>query len=145
MPRLSLWGVTPDLMLLVVVSWSLLRGNSQGFPLALASGLILDLLSGGPFGAATLSLTLASMIASWSQHGIARDSIWLPLAAASLATVLYDGIYLVILRACGRPITWGLGFLQVIVPSIAWNALAMYPAYGLLRRLHLRTVFGQSE
>jgi rod shape-determining protein MreD len=145
MPLFSLWGLTPDLMLLAVVSWSLLRGMDQGLPLALAGGMLLDLLSGGPFGLATLSLTVAAAVTSFGQSGIARESVWLPLVAGSLATAVYDGVYLVILRLLGRPLSWTLGLVHVILPSMVWNVLMMYPAYWLLRRLHLRTAPGRSE
>jgi rod shape-determining protein MreD len=145
MPKLSLWGLTPDLMLLAVVSWGLLRGLAQAFPLTLAGGMLLDLLSGGPFGAATLSLTVASTVTSLSQFGIARESVWLPLVAGSLAAAVYNGVYLVILRLLGRPFSWNLGLVHVIIPSMVWNGLMMYPAYWLLRRVHLGATLGQSE
>jgi rod shape-determining protein MreD len=144
MPKFSLWGLTPDLMLLTVVSWSLLRGLAEGLPLALAGGMLLDLLSGGPFGTATLSLTVASAITSLSQSGIARESVWLPLAAGSLAAAVYNGLYLVVLRLLGRPFAWYLGVAHVIIPSMVWNGLMMYPAYWLLRRGHLRATLGRS-
>ncbi len=144
MPRWSVWGITPDLMLLVVVSWSLLRGIGAGFPLALFGGMILEMISGGPFGGIILSLLVASAVTAYAHTGISRDSVWLPLAAASLATALYIGLYSIVLRISGRPVDLSLGLLQVIVPSLVLNVMAMYPTYWLLRRLHQRTVFGQA-
>jgi rod shape-determining protein MreD len=144
MPRLSVWGITPDLVLLVVVSWSLLRGIGRGLPMGLFGGLILELISGGPFGGVILSLLAASAATTYAHTGISRDSVWLPLAAGSLATVLYIGLYGLVLRASGRPVDLALGLLQIMVPSVALNVIAMYPIYWLLRRLHQRTVFGQA-
>lgn len=140
-----MWGITPDLMLLVVVSWSLLRGVGAGLPLGLFGGLILEMISGGPFGGVVVSLLVASAVTTYAHTGISRDSVWLPLAAGSLATALYVGLYAVLLRASGRPVDLALGLLQVIVPSAVLNVVAMYPVYWLLRRLHQRTVFGQAE
>ena len=145
LPGLRLGDVTPDLVLLVVVSWSLLRSSSQGLPLAVVGGMVLDLLSGGPFGAVTLSLVPASALTSLVQQRIARDSPWLPLAAGSLAGLLYNGFHALILRISGRPLRLGLGLAEWFLPSILWNALLMYPVYALMRRLHLRTAFGQAE
>jgi rod shape-determining protein MreD len=145
MPQLSLWGLTPDLLLLVVVSWGLLRGLEEVVPLALAGGLLLDLLSGGPFGVATVSLTVATTVTSLSQLRIPRESAWLPLFGAGLGTVLYDGLYWTILRLTGRDIPWSLALLQVVLPSLAWNCLLMYVVYGWLRRLHRRAALRQVE
>ena len=57
-PYLSTWGVFVDLPLLVVVSWSLLQGRREGLAWGLVAGVGIDVLSGAPFGAATLSLAL---------------------------------------------------------------------------------------
>lgn len=141
MPRLSLWGVMPDLLLLVVVSWVLLRGAREGAMWVLGGGLMLDLLSGGPFGIATISLGVASLVASLSQLNVSQTSAWLPLAAGVLATFVYNVIYLALLRICGRSIPWGPSLLHVVLPSIALNALATYPTYWAMRWLHVRTSY----
>jgi len=137
--------VAPDLMLLVVVSWSLLRGSSQGLPLAFVGGTVLDLLSGGPFGAITLSLVPAMALTSLVQYGIARDSPWLPLAAGSLSALLYNVIHALILRISGRPLRLGPALAEWFLTSILWSTLLMVPVYALMRRLHLRTALRQSE
>jgi rod shape-determining protein MreD len=138
MPRFALWGVRPDLMLLVVVSWSLLRGTKEGLQWALGGGLLLDLLSGGPFGAATLSLALSSVVASLGEVTVSRGTAWLPVAASLMATALYDLTYMLVLQLAGRPVLWGLGLARVIVPSMALNGLATYPTYWTLRWLNRR-------
>ena len=138
MPRFALWGVRPDLMLLVVVSWSLLRGTKEGLLWALGGGLLLDLLSGGPFGAATLSLALSSVVASLSEVTVSRGTVWLPVAASLAATALYDLTYMLVLQLAGRPVLWGLGLTRVVVPSLALNGLATYPTYWTLRWLNRR-------
>jgi rod shape-determining protein MreD len=142
LPRFSLWGVVPDLMLLVVVSWSLLRGAKAGVPWALGGGLVLDLLSGGPLGAATVSLTLSSAVASLDALNLFRDSLWLPLFASLLATAIYDGTYVVILLVSGRPVQWASSLLRVVIPCMTLNALVMYPTFWAMRWLHRRTIAG---
>jgi len=139
MPRLALWGVKPDLMLLVVVSWSLLRGAREGAAWALGGGLLLDLLSGGPFGAATMSLMLSSLVAGLGELNLFRGSLWLPLAAGVLASAVYNVAFLLILQVLGRPVMWGAGLLLVALPATALNALATYPTYWSVRWLHRRT------
>ena len=138
MPSIALSGVIPDLMLLVVVSWSLLRGSRASLLWALGGGLLLDLLSGGPFGAATLSLTLSSLVTGLGEFNVFRDSLWLPLVASILATVAYDLAYVVILQVSGRSLPLVASLPQVIIPGMILNALVMYPTYGAMRWLHQR-------
>lgn len=139
MPSLSLSGVMPDLMLLVVVSWSLLRGTREGLLWALAGGLLLDLLSGGPFGVAVVSLALSSVIIGMGELNVVRDTLWLPLVASVLATAVYELAYWAILQISGHALLWIPSLLQVLGPGIILNALVMYPTYWAMRWLSRRT------
>jgi rod shape-determining protein MreD len=139
MPSLSWSGVMPDLMLLVVVSWSLLRGTREGLLWALAGGLLLDLMSGGPFGVAVVSVVLSSVIIGMGELNVVRGSLWLPLVACVLATATYDVAYWSILQVTGRSSYTVHGLLQVMGPSFILNALAMYPTYWATRWLSQHT------
>lgn len=133
MPSLSVSGVMPELMLLVVVSWSLLRGTREGLLWALGGGLWLDLMSGGPFGAAVFSLAVSSVIVGMGEFNFVRDSLWLPLLASALATAVYEGVYWAILQLTGRSLHTVYTLLRVLVPAMAVNVLAMYPVYWVTR------------
>jgi len=138
LPSFSVGGIVPDVMLLAVVSWSVLRGPRAALPLALGGGLLLDLLSGGPFGAATASLVLASVVTGLEQLNLFRDSLWLPLLAGVLATLLYNGAYMMVLALFGRTVQWLPTVRQVILPEIALNIALMYPVFWGMRWLHRR-------
>ncbi|MGC8788100.1 MAG: rod shape-determining protein MreD [Anaerolineae bacterium] len=138
MPNFMLFGVVPDLMLLVIVSWTLLRGIQEGIVWALAGGFMLDLLSGGPFGAITISLSLSTLVAGSGSPTIFHGASWLPALAGAVATGLYNLLYLIILQLSGRPMPWGPSLLQVAVPCMIVNALVMYPIYWAMRWLHHR-------
>lgn len=138
LPSFSLAGIVPNLMLLVVVSWSVLRGFRAALLLALGGGLLLDLLSGGPFGAATASLVLSSVVMGLEQLNLFRDSLWLPLLGGVLATVLYNGAYLIMLTVFGRTVQWLPTVQRVILPEMALNVVVMYPVFWGMRWLHRR-------
>lgn len=137
MPTL-LFGVVPDLMLLVVVSWTLLRGIHESIVWALAGGLILDLLSGGPFGAITVALSIAVLLTGLSGPSVFGGSVWLPVLASIMATGVYNLVYPMILRFSGRPGLWASSLLQVAIPCMIVNAVVMYPTYWVMRWLHHR-------
>jgi rod shape-determining protein MreD len=135
LPSFALAGVMPELMLLVVVSISLLRGTRSGLLWALCGGLLLDLLSGGPFGTATISLALSSILVGAAQLNVLHDVLWLPWVASMLATAVYGLSYWVILQVTGRSMPWLSSLLQVIIPGMIVNALAIYPTYWVMRRV----------
>lgn len=133
MPRFAIWGVHPDLMLIVVVSWALSRGYREGLGWALIGGLVLDLLSSAPFGAFTVSLLATSLLVGSMQSFFFGMGIFLPIVAATTSTFVYDIVILAFLQALGHPTVWGSSIGQVILPSAVLNTLFMIPVYWIIR------------
>lgn len=138
LPRLPMGGLKPDLVLLLVLAWGMLRGSRQGLIWGLVGGLSLDVLSSLPFGTSTALLMLAGLLA-----GLVRAEIWaghliLPVVAAALATVLFDLLGLACGAVAGWPVDWLEMFLGVALPSAGLNALVMVVVFWPLRRAALR-------
>ncbi|MCK4449775.1 MAG: rod shape-determining protein MreD, partial [Anaerolineae bacterium] len=116
MPHLTVMGVKPDLMLLMVISWSLLRGAQEGAIWALVGGIGLDLVSGAPFGTSTVALVALSLVAGLGELSVFRTHIALPLIATLIATLAYDLFFLLLLYAEGRSIAWTDSLTKVVLP-----------------------------
>ena len=139
MPRITLLGVHPDLMLMAVTSWSLLRGSQEGMLWALVGGVMTDLFSGGPFGVTTLSLLVVGFLSGLGEKTVFRFDLLVPILVIPLATLAYDGVLLALLSMLGWPSQWGANFVQIILPSALVNTLGMPLVYILLRTLDRRT------
>jgi len=139
MPHLTIMGVKPDLMLLAVMSWSLLRGSEEGLVWAFIGGLALDLLSGAPFGASTLALMAVSFFSGLGEVRIFRTHIVLPLLTALFATIVYDLLFLFLLQMSGWPVAWLDNLVKVILPSALLNMALSPIVYQILRWLHRAT------
>ena len=138
-PHLSLGGIKPDIVLLVVISWSLLRGAEEGVVWGLIGGILLDLLSGAPFGVFTIAMAAVSFLTGMGEMNVFRTNIALPLATIFFATIAYNLIFLILLQAMGWPIAWIDGFIRVILPTTLLNTLLMPIVYKLMHWLHRRT------
>ncbi len=136
--HLTIWGVHPDLPLLVVAGWSLLRGPREGAVWGFIAGVVVDLLSGAPFGAATLSLTIVGLLAGLGRATVFRSRLVLLLATAFLGTIVYDLIFMVVLAISGRTVVWLDGLLRIIIPSALINAVLMPLVYWLMRSMQKR-------
>ena len=147
LPYLSLAGVKPDLMLLVVISWGLLRGLREGLLWAFVGGLCLDLFSGAPFGVSALALLVAALLAGAGASGNLFQALHLawPGAAVFFATLIYDFTFLTLLQIMGRPVAWGASLLKIVLPAALLNAFLAVPVYLALRGLHERTAHEQLE
>lgn len=139
MPHLTILGVKPDLVLLVVISWSLLRGAKEGVIWALVGGIGLDLLSGAPFGTSTVALLVLSLLAGMGELSVFRTHIALPLIATLLATLAYDLFFLLLLHMRGYSIAWADSLIKVVLPSTLLNVLLAPFIYKALYWLHRKT------
>jgi rod shape-determining protein MreD len=136
--HLSLWGVFPDLPALVVVSWGLLRGAREGSLWGFVTGLAVDILSGGPFGAATLSLMMVGFVSGLARGSVFAGHLVFPVATMFLTTVLYDLGLLSLIGLSGRTVSWMDTLFRIILPSALLNALLMPLVFGLMRVLNNR-------
>ncbi|MFN2130826.1 MAG: rod shape-determining protein MreD [Anaerolineae bacterium] len=138
MPRITLLGVHPDLVLMAVTSWSLLRGAEEGMLWALVSGVILDLLSGAPFGVYSLTLLIVGFATGLGQRNMLRIDILAPIIVIPVATLVYMLVIATLLKVLGWNMAWGARLKAVLLPSILVNSLAMPFVYLPARLLHRR-------
>jgi rod shape-determining protein MreD len=138
--RLQIFGVSPNLALLFTVGWVLFCGVRQGIAVALVGGLVLDALSGAPFGFSTLSLLLASLVAGLGESNVFRTAWFLPYLVIALATLVYEGTLMFLLRMAGRPMIWAPALGRIVFPEALLNLLFMPLVYISLGRL--RVVWG---
>jgi rod shape-determining protein MreD len=142
-PHVAIWGVFADLPLVVVVSWSLLRGPREGILWGFVAGVMVDLFSGAPFGASTLALIAVGLLAGLGAATVFRAQIALPLLAMFLATIVYDLLFLLIVGISGYPVAWLESLYRLILPSAALNAVLTPVVLVAMRWLHTR--FGRED
>ena len=139
LPPLTILGIKPELMLLMVLAWSLLRGVEEGLVWAFVGGLILDLFSGGPLGASALALLIVSSLSSLVQGAVTRTSFLLPMGAALVGTLVYQGLVLLVVQLARGDVPWVDSLLRLILPSLAVNTLLMPVMFQVLVWLDRKT------
>jgi rod shape-determining protein MreD len=135
-PDLRLFGGALDLVLLLTLGWTISGDWLGGIAWGFIGGLCLDLLSGGPLGAASLGLVLMAYFASLTEGRFWRSHVLLPLATIALGTFGFHTLYLIGLSLNGHPVDWGYGLSRVTLPAAVLNTVAMLPVYHALRWLH---------
>jgi rod shape-determining protein MreD len=138
-PALGFVPVRPDLVLQMVVIWTLLRGWRQGLAWGFVGGLMLDLFSGAPFGTATLALLLVAFCCSAGSVSAFRDNPLLPVVLVFWATVLYGLLFLFLLRTHEVPVPWIGMMRQVVVPNAIVNTALSPLTFWFLSRIERRT------
>lgn len=136
--RMHFFGASPDLLLVVVVCWSLLRSEFDGLLWAFAGGLAVDLIAGLPLGTTPLALMPTCFLAGLGRSRVFTGSLPLPALLVALATPIFGWINLLIQQMRGVPVDWIGSTLRVVLPELALNALLVLVTYPILRWLAAR-------
>src|SRR5512140_1465644 len=80
-PLLPFGEARPDLFLVIVVAWGIVRGGGEATLWGLSGGLVLDLFSGVPFGMQTLGLGALGLLGDLMETNFFRSNVLIPLAA----------------------------------------------------------------
>jgi rod shape-determining protein MreD len=133
--RFRFFGASPNLLLVVVVCWSLLHTVSEGLLWAFVGGLGVDLIAGLPLGATPLALMPTCFLAGLGRKSIFTSSVLLPALLVALATLIFGWINLLMLSVRGVPVDWSSSILRVMLPEMALNVLLALVIYPVLRWL----------
>ena len=132
-PQLAIGGARPQLVVVWVVCWAVVRGRGEAMSWAIFGGLLLDLMSQAPPGAHLLALTVVAFVADLG-HTVMQGSTALFAAAAVFAASLAYGIVLVlVLAATGRPMSLADAVVLNVFPGALYNLVVLVPMFLVLR------------
>lgn len=137
-PHLAIFGVTPNLLLLVVITLAFVEGSSAGASTGFVAGLLMDLLSTGPIGAWALVMTVTGYLSGSLKRNLFAEGWLAPVTVGIVAALVADLAYLIVVTVIGvGPAFWGaLG--RLVLPRAVYNAVLVMLAYPWLARF-LRT------
>jgi rod shape-determining protein MreD len=121
--RVSVLGGQPNLVLLAVLLWSLLRGVDEGLVWAFLGGLIVDLMSGGPLAGTAIALLAAAYLAGQSLAEQVGSQAVRSMILTVLGTATYHLVLLAVLNWTGHTVDWPFSLTRVAVPSVVLNGM----------------------
>lgn len=141
MPALSLAGVVPDLLLILVITVAYTRGSISGMLTGLLAGLLTDACFGDFVGLCALFYLCIGYVAGYSKKIYDERDYVLPMLMIAAGEFLYTFAYYVAHFLLRSRTELGYYFLHMILPRIVYTVLAaavLYPLFHLLHRLLLR-------
>jgi rod shape-determining protein MreD len=132
--QVHILGGVPDLVLVMLVGVSLLRGSVYGAVGGFFAGLLVDTATLGQLGLTSLVLTIAGYWIGRYGETTGRDRGHAPYTSVAVVTVLFAFGVLIVHFVLGERAPAG-DVLRGLVPSIMLNLILTGPVYALLRRL----------
>jgi rod shape-determining protein MreD len=143
-PPFSLLGGQPDLIFLLVVSWSLNAPLEQGVVWAFVGGLCKDLMSAAPLGTSTLGIILIVFGIRVVRLQIYSVGLFTLVWIVLLGTLIQQLLTFIIIMSAGFSPAFadqlGYGIVleeisYIILPTIVYNLVAIVPIYWFVRRI----------
>ena len=133
--NLTIRIVRPDLVLLVVVTNSAIRGMEEGLLGGLLGGLMVEVFSAAPFGGSILAMGVIGLATGLWEANVYRTSVLIPVVAVFLATILYHSFLLLAFQGAGWTVEWISTLALQTVPGAVENACLSPLVFLFVRRM----------
>jgi len=129
-----LLGVAPNLVLVMLVCWLVVRGLDDVLPMVAVCGVTLGLIDLQTPGLVLLALVIAiAATGAIRELHIVHSEIVLTLALVAAASIIYEGILFLHVLATGGVFEPLQGLLNAVLPAAAVNVVIAVPVYLLMR------------
>jgi rod shape-determining protein MreD len=133
LPEFSIFGVQPNLLIVVLVAWMSIRGKQEALPLIVTAGLLQGLLDSEPLGLAMLAFAPLVMMTEVREWKLVESDLLPAVVLTVLATIAYEGVMLISAAVTGDSVDWMAAITHVVLPAAIANALLLLPVYGVMR------------
>lgn len=137
-PQIRFTGGGPDLVFLVVLCWAVNADLEEGLIWALVGGIMNDLLSAAPLGASALGLVLVVFGISGLNRQLYTVGIVLLTGLVLVGTFVHQAIMMIVIALSGFVIRLPDDVVYILLPSIAYNFVLVFPIYFFVRRIQRR-------
>ncbi len=132
-PAFELFGVAPNLLLVVLCCWAVVRGPTEVMILIPLAGVWIGLLSFQGMAESVAALLPIVLIAALRNALQPRGEYFWALAVVIVATVLHFAAIAVAIEVEGSTIDWLAAITDVLIPSVVINVVVALLVYWLIR------------
>jgi rod shape-determining protein MreD len=130
---LRVFGVMPDLGLVLTVAVAYSQGPERGATFGFAAGLAIDVFLSTPFGLSALSFALVGYGVGVVRSGLVRPSRWVAPTMGALGGLAGGAVFVSVGALAGQDHLLALRSVKVILVACAYDALLAYVAFPVAR------------
>ena len=133
---LSIAGIAPNLLIIVVAAFGLMRGKTEGMYIGFFSGLLIDIFCGFYLGIYALLYMYVGYLTGLFQKRYYPEDIKLPLLIISVSDFFTNVIIYLILFLTRSRFDFGYYFSNVILPELVYTMIITIFLYLLLLKIN---------
>lgn len=136
LPLFQIQGLQPNLTLVLLITWLIIRGAEEAFVLIPFGGLMLGLVDGAPLGTALLAMAPVALLQELRGAQLKESGFIMALAFTAVMSAVYNYTFLFMFTLQGQAGSWVEASLGVIVPTMFMNVAIVVPLYLLFAILN---------
>ncbi len=131
---ISIAEITPNLMIILVVSWGFLNGRKNGLLIGFFGGLIIDIFYGpeGIIGLTALIYMFVGLLNGMLHEIFYGEDIKFPIALVAVSDFIYNFIFYVIMFLLRNRLDIGFYMGRIIIPSVIYTTIVAIFVYKIL-------------
>ena len=133
---LSFANIAPNLLIVAVASFGLMRGKKEGMYIGFFSGLLIDIFCGFYLGIYALLYMYVGYLTGLFQKRFYPEDIKLPLLIISVSDFLSNIIIYLILFLTRSRFDFGYYFSNIILPELVYTMIITIFLYLLLLKIN---------
>ena len=133
--QLVLLHGTADIILLVLIAWSLQEKARSVWIWVIIGGLLVSLVSATPFYIYLIGYLIITVIVRLLRRQVWQTPLLAMFVVTILGTFIQHLLIIVGLKVTGQPISWQESLSLVTLPSVILNLLLSLPVYGVITDL----------
>jgi rod shape-determining protein MreD len=132
LPMFRIYGLQPNLVLVLLIAWLIVRGSTEAFILAPIGGVILGLVDGAPAGTALIGLAPLAFLQDLRGSQLREGGLVMAVAFTIVMALFYNYVHLAVFTLHGQSGDWIEASLRIILPTALINVTVLVPLYGLM-------------
>lgn len=136
-PFFELAGSVPDVLLILIVTIAIYKGQKAGMLTGFFAGILMDFCIGEVIGLFAAIYLFIGFLCGFAVKIFDREDVLIPLGITTLAELVYCLIYYVLLVLLQGNLNFGFSFVRVILPRVVYTALISIVFYRIFLAIHL--------
>ncbi|MBR6223555.1 MAG: rod shape-determining protein MreD [Lachnospiraceae bacterium] len=135
-PFFELGGVVPNLLLVITVSFGLMRGRKEGLFVGFFCGLLIDIFSGFALGPYALLYMYLGYINGFFHRLYYVEDVLLPIIMVAVNDFFYSTVVYIVFYLMRNRLDYGKYFMEIIIPEMIYTMLATLVLYRILMKVN---------
>jgi rod shape-determining protein MreD len=137
-PFMRIGDGQPDFVLLLILAWSVNASIDEGVIWAFSGGVMQDLLSRAPTGASITGMVILVFAIGGLGRQVYRIGFLMLVGLVVFGTLIKQTGFMLVITLAGFQLDWVAGLQNVVLPTLFYNLIFIWPVYWLVRRIQRR-------